>query len=350
MEILAIGNMSRISNNGKFRIQSLKRLENNVDIVDYGEYSGLKLYEYKLKNKMFQKGLPVHLQDICGENKKIIQKVLEKRYDLIWIEKGLTVSGNTLRKIKEISPNTILVNCTSDNMVMRHNQSQNFLDCIPVYDYHITTKSYIINDLKKLGAKEIIYTRKSYEDTFHYPRCVTEEDRDRLGADVGFVGSWEKQRMESILYLSRNGIKVRVFGEGKWSECMGDNANLKVEAKGLYDMDYPKSIACFKINLGFLRKINYDQQTDRTMEIPACGGFMLAERTKEHLELFEEGKEAEYFSSNDELLRKCRYYLEHDEERELIARAGRRRCMESGYSNVETLKKIIEKIYWDGKR
>ena len=300
-----------------------------------------------MRNKLFQKGIPIHVRDICGENKRIINKIAEKKYDLVWIEKGLTISAKTLRRIKKIFPDIRLINCTSDNMTMRHNQSQNFLDCIPLYDYHITTKSYIIDDLKKIGAKKIIFTRKSYEDTFHYPRIVTEEDKENLGGDVGFIGSWEKQRMESILYLSRNGIRVRVFGEGRWRECIGDNPNLMIDLKGLYDDDYPKSITCFKINLGFLRKINLDQQTDRTMEIPACEGFMLAERTKEHLELFEEGKEAEYFSSNEELLKKCQYYLKHEDERMAIAKAGRRRCIESGYSNVETLRTIIEKICFE---
>jgi spore maturation protein CgeB len=112
----------------------------------------------------------------------------------------------------------------------------------------------------------------------------------------------------------------------------------------LYREDYPKVLQAFKISLCFLRKINSDQQTARTMEIPACGGFLLAERTNEHLRLFEEGKEADFFSSNEELLEKCEYYLQHETLLADIAKAGRSRCVTSGYSNLETIGKIIRII------
>ncbi|RPI71813.1 MAG: glycosyltransferase family 1 protein, partial [Geobacteraceae bacterium] len=108
--------------------------------------------------------------------------------------------------------------------------------------------------------------------------------------------------------------------------------------------DYSKAICATKINLNFLRKVNRDEVTSRSVEIPACGGFMLAERTCRHGEFFEEGKEAEFFSSNDELLAKITYYLAHDEERGRIARAGRERCVKSGYSMRVQLRQMIEAI------
>ena len=40
---------------------------------------------------------------------------------------------------------------------------------------------------------------------------------------------------------------------------------------------------------------------------------MMAERTAEHLAMFEEGKEAAFFSNNEELLDKCSYYLAHEQ-------------------------------------
>lgn len=38
--------------------------------------------------------------------------------------------------------------------------------------------------------------------------------------------------------------------------------------------------------------------------------------------MFEEGKEAAFFSNNEELLDKCSYYLAHEQERAVIAELG----------------------------
>jgi spore maturation protein CgeB len=51
--------------------------------------------------------------------------------------------------------------------------------------------------------------------------------------------------------------------------------------------------------------------------------MLLAERTSEHLEIFEEGKEADFFSSAAELLDKTRFYLTRHKRRTAVAAAGR---------------------------
>ena len=137
------------------------------------------------------------------------------------------------------------------------------------------------------------------------------------------------------------------MGDGKWNEYKGIYPNLTI-LPSVFNENYSKALGAFKISLCFLRKMNYDQQTTRTMEIPACGGFMLAERTKEHLELFDEGKEAVYFSTNRELLELCRYYLSNEKKRKSIAEAGLQRCKTSGYSNEKTIKKMLEIVLKNG--
>ncbi len=97
------------------------------------------------------------------------------------------------------------------------------------------------------------------------------------------------------------------------------------------------------INLGFLRAMNRDRQTTRSIEIPACGAFMLAERTEEHQRLFKEGEEAEFFGDDRELLDKVRHYLADPVKRREIAQRGRERCLTAGYSNKDRIAWMLEK-------
>ena len=154
---------------------------------------------------------------------------------------------------------------------------------------------------------------------------------------------YERQRAESIKYLVDHGMAVRVWGNC-WQRLSHYSPLLKIEGRGLYNEDMCKAIGAFKINLGFLRKKSRDLHTTRSSEIPACSGFMLAERTSEHLAMFNDDQEAAFFSSNEELLEKCRYYLAHDDERKAIAAAGHQRCITSDYSNEGMVRKVLKEI------
>ena len=283
--------------------------------------------------------------DLTRANKAILRKLQNQHFDILWIEKGNAIWPRTLRAVKDVSPTTQILSYTEDDMFAPHNRSVFYTRGLKHYDVVFTTKSYNCtpNELPSLGAKRVIFVDKAFDIHAHRPIPVSLNDVEALGGDVGFIGSYERERAESMLYLAKNGISVRVWGYG-WSKLAGYHPNLLIENRPLLGDDYAKGLCATRINLCFLRKMNRDLQTDRTMEIPACGAYMLAERTGEHLRLFEEGKEAAYFGSNEELLEKVRYYLDHEGERRGIASAGRKRCLDSGYSHHERLKYMLRRI------
>lgn len=343
MRILSVGSLSGRSNTCLHRNWALHKVADDVDEVNT-QANPLSLYG-RICYHLFFLGIPIYIPENNQENKKICELIQKKHYDIVWIDKGHTIFPATLKFIKKVSPETIIVSYSPDNMALRHNQTQQYIDTISLYDHIFTNKSYILDDMRKLGAKNIHFVNNSYEETFHHPYDLTEKDIQELGGEVGFVGTWEQERCNSILYLADHGIKVRVFGTHEWQRYKNYSSNLIIEEHGLKGEDYSKSLQAFKISLCFLRKINFDQQTTRTVEIPACGGFMMAERTDEHLSMFEEDKEAVFFSSNEELLKKCQYYLIHENERNSIAKAGLARCITSGYSNEGMIRNAINVIY-----
>jgi len=82
----------------------------------------------------------------------------------------------------------------------------------------------------------------------------------------------------------------------------------------------------------------------RMFEATACGSLLITQEVPYLDELFEIGKEIVVYSTMRELTEKIDYYLEHDKEREKIARAGQRRTLrDHTYKNrVKDIIKIIK--------
>jgi hypothetical protein len=343
--ILYVGPLGR-GETSKQRYDALRDLGYDLDGIDSSlsrKASFPERLAARVCHRLFRYGLnQLPAFDLARVNKALLEHMEADTWDYLWLDKALAVHAKTLKSFRLRQKSCRIVGYSPDDMNQRHSQSRQFLLSLPFYDLYATTKSYNVDELRQLGCKKLIFIGNSYDPGTHYPRALTPEQRQELGGPVGFVGSYEKERANSIVYLCRNGIQVRIWGHG-WQQFKG-RPNALVMRRSMVGDDYARVISAFDINLAFLRKINRDLQTTRSVEIPACGSFMLAERTKEHLDLFEEGKEAEFFSSDEELLAKTRYYLSHPECRIKIAAAGRKRCLESGYSHHERLKQIFSAL------
>jgi len=341
MRILYIGPIL----SGSTSLQRSKALRNlGHDVTDI-KSTDISEYQSLLSRMLLKVGRPLDLMNANTQIAKMINK--PGTFDLSWIDKGVTIRPRTLQQARSVDPHLAIVSYSPDDMTIRPNQSIYFKKSLSFYDVHFTTKKHNVSQLLAQGAQRVELVGNAYAPEVHRPMSNTAEDRIKFGGKVGFIGDYEQERATSIEYLGMNGIEVRVWGPNWAKKRKNIGVNIRIENKGLYGDDYARAISNFDINLCFLRKAARDKQTTRTIEIPACGAFMIAERTDEHLSLFEEGKEAEFFDTNEELLEKARYYLKHDQERKQIAAAGRERCLKSGYSNHDRMKKmlmIVEKL------
>lgn len=317
------------------RAEALRSLGHAVTIVPTEVSRSL---HYRVRARL---GLP---PDISGANRAVREAAGRGGLDLLWVDKGLTIWPETLRHVRQASPRTVIVHYSPDDQMVPTNQSRYWLRGIPIYHLHVTTKSYNVPEISDLGAGEVLFVDNAYDPATHRPMELREEDRRKYATDVGFVGAHEADRLAQMRHLARHGIPVLVWGYFWERVANPGHPNLVIRNEFLDGAELARSISATRINLGFLRKQNRDLQTTRSIEIPACGGFFLGERTDEHRRLFREGVEAEFFSSPDELLQKCRYYLEHEEERRRIAEAGLRRCIEGGYSNQGRLSTVLARL------
>jgi spore maturation protein CgeB len=266
------------------------------------------------------------------------------KFTHIWLEKAVFIWPRTLKNIKKTT-SAALIHYTPDPQILFH-RSRHFLKSIPLYDLLFTTKPFELELYKKFGANSVYLTYQSYDRNRFYPREPSEQDLIKYKTDVTLVGHYEKYRADCVRAIVDSGIKVKVWGE-YWQRYAKFHpwARNVVMGRSVICDQYCIALSSASICLGLLSRFIPETTTTRTFEIPACGAFMLADRTKEHLELFEEGNEADFFSTRKELVEKVHYYLENPRKRKDIAAAGMKRCINSGYSFQDRLKDILEKLY-----
>lgn len=281
--------------------------------------------------------------DLADANRAMLELARRESIDVVWIDKGLTIEAATFREIKALQPGCRLVGYSPDDMNGSHNQSRQFLEHLPLYDVFFTTKSFGVGELAAMGCRRVEFVGNAFDPATHRPLPVTAKHRQALGGPVGFIGHWEPRRPAALAQLTRHDVPVRVWGK-RWERCRHRDPNLRLEHSPLWGDDYARAICAFDINLGFLSKRNRDLSTQRSVEIPACGGFLLAERTPEHQQLFEENDEAVFFDSGEELRDKTRFYLAHPTVRGRIAAAGRARCLKSRYRNQDRLAWMLQRL------
>ncbi len=335
--ILYIGSLD-LSSNSYMRFKTLENMGFKVHGIDVDPYIFGSIWMRFHFHLCFGPG-------ISSLNQEVKKQVEDLKPDLIWVDNKPYLQSSTLKQIKKQHPKTKLINVITDDPFGKfHYAWRAIYKTIKHYDCHFVQREENISELKKWGANLVETCFRSFDPNFHRVLNREEFDLRNYKTEVGFIGSYEKEREEYIAYLVQNGIKLSITGDG-WSS--GKHWNILKEfytGPSVYGDEYIKRINGMSIALHFLRKANRDQQDSRTFEIPACGTFMLAERSHLHLEFFEEGKEADFFTSKEELLKKIKYYLNNKAERDRIALAGYNRSYSSGYDHKSRLTDVIDCI------
>jgi len=274
-------------------------------------------------------------------NKMFLQRAKEFKPDLVWVEMGRSVYSKTLRQIKE-QLGCLLVNSYSDDFM--HKWSRHYNKSIPLYDYIFTPREVNFEEYARYGAKNVGKFWKGYDPETIFPVELTDEEYEEFGSDVTFIGHFEPSRVKGLAKLAEAVGEMKIWGPGWDSAKLSGTLKNVVQYRSVWNQEYRKALCGAKIVINYLSKWNRDTQASKSFEIPACGCFVLAERTEDHLASFEKGKEVEFFSNTDELVEKVHFYLLHDDLRQRIAKAGRQRCLTSGYSNYERIRVMLDEV------
>lgn len=274
-------------------------------------------------------------------NKRFLARITEFKPNLIFIYKGWHVSPKTLVTIKKKWPKVPLFCFNPENPFSLWNFSYSnpwMLKSIPLYDVYFTWGKFMIDNIRKAGAKRIKYLPLGFDPEYNYPaEPKNEEERKKYGSDIAFIGSWDKEREEWLNHLIDFDLKI--WGVG-WN-----NANRKLKSKwqNVGD-DFPKICGAAKIVLDILRRQMQPGNSLKTFEVPACKGFLMCNWGGELYDFFEEGKEIVTFTDPEDMIKKIKFYLERDDLRKKISEAAYKRVQ--SYSYMNRTKQILD-VYDD---
>ena len=273
-------------------------------------------------------------------NRAIVEQAAAFSPDLILIGKGRWFTPAALEAAKKVS-GAILVNWATDDPFNRADNSRELISSISLYDLYVCTKKEIMAEVRRAGCANVVYVRFGYKPEVHFPEpLATAEERDRFACDVMFVGGCDPHRaayFEALIH-AMPAVKLGLYGI-YWERMRA----LRPYARGpVMARDYRLAVSGAKISVNLVRRANRDDHVMRTFEIPACGGFMLTERSLTHDELFHEDREAAFFTSPDEFVAKVRSYLPRDEDRATIAASGHRKITQGRHTYGDRLAEIIQ--------
>jgi hypothetical protein len=256
------------------------------------------------------------------------------RPDALFVFKGNYVTGGLVNQAK--SSGVLALNYYPDVSFMTHGPQ--LPDALRAYDHIFNAKSFGLADMRAHGVGSVSFLPPGFDPEVHRPMTLTEGDRDRLGCDVSFIGTWSPKKEAALASLREAlpQIRMRIWGN-QWGKRSTRSLDDCVMGVGITGDDYARGICASRISLGLLSEARTgassgDLITARTFQIPACGAFMLHERNPEVLEYFSEDTEAGFFDTHAELAAKVARYLGDDDARERIAEGGRRRSTMSDYS------------------
>lgn len=204
---------------------------------------------------------------------------------------------------------------------------------------------------QKLGVTAVA-TQWGVNQHRYYPVPATAEFE--VASSVTFVG--QKYGMRGRYYedLRRASIPVRFFGSGWSGGTIGFEHMQSVFSASAVNLNFTESphgqfaerikllsrfvvrreLGRWRVNLGHMRDTarampGYQRRQikARIFEILGCGGFLLT-GDAEHLgAYYEPGVEIAVFKNGADLAEQCRYFLNHPELRDRMARAGYERTL-----------------------
>ena len=297
---------SEIKNNfaRSYHIDNFKFFLGN-SFYKFYDYVFFKLFRWSFNN--------IYSDYFIKKSVKLILESHKSENVILWSEKTIRMSPSVLHCIRNWNPNILMFHYSLDDIYQKHHLTRRYVSSIPFYDFHITTKSFNVDELYVLGAKRVLTIANSFSDKMHSAPISNK----KCDYDVVFGGEFEKERADTLysVITSLPCYSFYIFGSKRWSRFVQKKlSNITIITRPFYGTFYSANLKMGRVALIFLRKENRDLQTQRSVEIPAMRIPFLAEYSTEHKELYGEDSLFCLFKNDDDLVNKLKYILDNYDE------------------------------------
>lgn len=279
-------------------------------------------------------------------NNDLVKMALEFSPDLIFIYRGTHIKPSSLCELKRAMPGCEIFGYNNDDPFGSGHPPWlwgNFKKCLPFYDLIFAYRRHNIAEFIQFGAKRVELLMPWFIPEKDRPLAYGEVIETKF--DAIFVGHYEQDlRIEYLEKIAKSNLKFGLFGPD-WHRAPRyewlQNYQPVLPVIGEF---YRETLMSSKIALCFLSNLNRDSYTRRCFEIPAMGVFMLCQYSSDLVQLFEDGVDAVFFHSADDLIAKIRYYAHHDQLREKIAANGMARVMRDKHDVVSRMQYVLDQM------
>ena len=232
----------------------------------------------------------------------------------------MQLSYKLLKNLKKMHNTTKFINIYTDNpfnLSSKTNSNLNIIKSIQLYDYFcVSFKKTLDKRLKKFGAKKIVFLPFGNDVAKH--KVIKLINKKKINNKINFVGSFDKYRKK---FLNELNLNVDVFGPG-WKNKHNTNGKLNIYPKTIEGIKLKKIISKYAISLNILRKQDRNSHNMKTFEIPALGGLMLTDYSREQNIYFKENIDCFMFKNKKELLKKVKYILSNSNKAYSVRKNG----------------------------
>ncbi len=283
------------------------------------------------------KWLAEHRIESAGLSKYdvVLRQIEGYKPDIFFMGSMFDYYGRFLEKVSDITPNIFVwISCPYS-----HTLDLSRVRCV------ISSNDIFVQRFRSRGLNAELL-RVAFDS-----EIVPLLDHDKT-IDVSFIGALSKKthrtRVEGLEFILNSKITVKTFGYGLKRQIFPFKKSILGESYGgeRWGIEMYRTLGRSKISLNSHIDVAEGIAGNmRLFEATGCGTLLMTENTVNLGQLFHAGTEVIAYDSVGDLADKIRYYLQDEAEREKIAQAGQRACLERhGYDKrILEFENIIQK-------